>query len=320
MAYENGINFFDTAVDYRDSEEKIGKALSDVRGKVVIASKSKALTYEEMRRDVLKSLRALNTSYIDLYQLHYVKDKNSYGRIMDERNGAYRALLEFKEKGFIKEIGIASHNPFVLRPAILSKKFATVQLPLNLIENECIKIIRLAKENGLGIIIMKPYAGGALTKQLPKTRDLDITSSEMKRLALKYILLFSGADTIIPGMANLKELKENIWIYNSKVNFSPKDKKFVQIIKKRLGKVFCRRCQYCEPACPKKIKISVILRLIKYFEDYNLKQWARKQYEDLSVKGDECIQCHACEKKCPYNIKIVPQLKKADKLLGETKL
>lgn len=315
LAYEEGINFFDTAVDYRDSEEKIGKALKDVRKKVIIASKSKALTYQKMKADVMKSLKKLDTSYIDLYQLHYVKDKESYNKIMDTKSGAYKALLELKKKGIIKEIGIASHNHFVLKPAILSKKFATVQLPLNLIEQDCIKTIKLAKKHKLGIIIMKPYAGGSLVKSLPKTKNLSITNKKMKSLALQYILLLPEVDTVIPGMANRKELKENIKIVKEKKEITDKDKKLIKEIRKRLGQVFCRRCQYCEPFCPKGIKISVILRLIKYFEDYNLKGWAKEQYNKLETKGNECIECYFCEPKCPYDINIVSELKRIHKLL-----
>ena len=69
-AYENGINFFDTARAYTDSEEKIGHALADVRQNIVIATKTHARNREELFKNLEKSLENLKTDYIDIYQLH----------------------------------------------------------------------------------------------------------------------------------------------------------------------------------------------------------------------------------------------------------
>lgn len=311
-AFDYGINFFDTALDYGDSEKKIGLALKPVRKKVVIASKSKALTYENMKRDVCCSLENLGMEYIDLYQLHFVRDSNSYNRIMDERRGAYRALVEFLEEGIIKEIGIASHNPYVLEPAIRSKKFATVQLPLNLLEQECVNLVDLAKKEEMGVIVMKPYAGGSLTQVPPKVKELGLTDLQIKQMALRYVL-GQNIDTVIPGMANPSELEENIQIYESRAG-KDDEHKLIEKIKQELGKTFCRRCQYCEP-CPKGINISVMLRLAKYYEDYGLWDWAKKQYGQLEVESNQCTSCKKCESRCPYHLRISDEIKRIGRML-----
>lgn len=306
-AYENGINFFDTALDYGDSEEKIGKALKNFRSNIYIASKSKALTYDQMKKDVLKSLKALGTDYIDLYQLHFVRDKHSYDTIMDEEKGAYLALLEYKRKGYIREIGIASHNSYVIEPAIKSGKFSSVQLPVNLIENENIYLINLAQELDMGVIAMKPLAGGTLTTKHPKVSGIVDCDEEMKSLALTYVFS-QNITTAIPGVSDIYELKENLKIYYSKCLITEVELEKISLIKRIIGNTFCRRCQYCEP-CPQNIEISKILRLYKYYEDYNLKDWAKEQYFEIKNRADKCISCYQCERKCPYELEIVSKLK-----------
>lgn len=316
LAVEKDINFFDTAIDYGDSEEKMGIAFKTNRKDVYIASKSKALKYDKMLEDVKKSLVALQTDYIDLYQLHFVKDKLSYETIMDEENGAFKALVQCKNEGLIREIGIASHNPFVLGPAIESGNFATVQLPVNLLEQECVELIEKANLQDMGIIAMKPYAGGTLVKPLPDLLDLGLTGEIMKKLALSYCIS-AGVTTVIPGVSNQNELLENVEIYHKLNKITQDELEKRNIIIDRIGKVFCRRCQYCEP-CPAKIEISKILRFYKYYKDYNLKEWAIKQYSELNTKGSACVKCHKCEGKCPYDIKIVEELEKIHKFLGGT--
>ncbi len=69
-AYDGGINYFDTARFYTDSEEKIGLALSDVRDRIIISSKTMGLTVEEFWSDLETSLSLLKTDYIDIYQFH----------------------------------------------------------------------------------------------------------------------------------------------------------------------------------------------------------------------------------------------------------
>ena len=69
-AFYNGINYFDTARAYSDSEEKMGAAFEYTRDKIVISTKTQAQTGSDMRKDLEESLRKLQTDYIDIYQFH----------------------------------------------------------------------------------------------------------------------------------------------------------------------------------------------------------------------------------------------------------
>ena len=159
-AYDKGINYFDTARAYGDSEDKIGAALKEVRDEVIIATKTHQKTKEDAARAGLKqSLRNLQTDRIDLVQLHGIDSEKTLKKAMSSE-GSLTALEEAKSKAKIDYIGISGHNPYVLEKAIKTEKFDTVLVPLNVLDRKAgDKLIPLAKELDVGIIIMKAMGG-----------------------------------------------------------------------------------------------------------------------------------------------------------------
>ena len=105
-AYEAGIDFYDTARFYTDSEEKIGEALSDVRDNIYIATKTAAQNSEDFWKDLATSLNNLKTDYIDIYQFH----NPSFCPKPGDGTGLYEAMLEAKAQGKIRHIGITNHR------------------------------------------------------------------------------------------------------------------------------------------------------------------------------------------------------------------
>jgi aryl-alcohol dehydrogenase-like predicted oxidoreductase len=168
-AYDKGINFFDTARAYGDSEDKIGAALKDVRDEVIIATKTHQRTKESAARAGLKqSLRNLQTDRIDLVQLHGIDSEETLERAMGSE-GSLAALEEAKSKAKIDYIGISGHNPYVLEKGVKTQKFDTVLVPLNVLDRRSSeRLIPLAKELDLGIIIMKAIGGCGAPLQHPQ--------------------------------------------------------------------------------------------------------------------------------------------------------
>ena len=183
---DKNVNFIDTARGYTISEEYIGNAIEGKREKFFIATKSMARDYESMKKDIEISLKNLKTDYIDLYQIHNLKPEE-YKTIFDE-NKAYKALLEAKEEGKIKYIGITSHSLETIEKSIEDEKFSTIQFPYNIIEDQADEVFKKANKKGIGIIVMKPLAGGAI---------------DDAKLAIKYILSKDYIDVVIPGMENI---------------------------------------------------------------------------------------------------------------------
>jgi uncharacterized protein len=298
-AEELGVNFIDTARGYTVSEEFIGDALKGRRDKWIIASKSMARTKEAMIADVDISLKNLKTDYIDLYQLHNIKEMESYNQVMAE-NGALAALQQAQKAGKIGHIGITAHTMDALELAIESGAFSTIMYPYNIVENQAEKLFERAKKLDIGVIAMKPMAGGALTDGV---------------LAMKYILKNENITLAIPGMANLEELEQNCSVANGNLELSKDELEKCMNIANELGQDFCRRCGYCMP-CPKGIDIPFSFIVKAYYDNYDLKDWAEGRYKAMARHAGDCAECGLCEGKCPYNLKIKKKIKGVKETFG----
>jgi len=290
---ENGGNYIDTARGYTVSEEFLGKALKGMRDDFVIATKSMARGYEDMKRDIDISLNNLQTDYIDLYQVHNPSLEQL--NIVISENGALQALKEAKEEGKIGHIGLTAHSIEVFKIALDMDWIETIMFPFNIVENQGLDCIRQCKEKDIGFIAMKPLAGGAI---------------EDGTLALRYIASYPEVTVIIPGMASLEEVEENTKAINNDGPLSQEDNANILKIKEALKENFCRRCNYCAP-CSVNIQIPSVFLFAGYLQRYDLGEWANDRYNSLEVKADACIECGACETRCPYHLPIREMLKKA---------
>ncbi|CEQ28679.1 aldo/keto reductase [Paraclostridium sordellii] len=291
-----GINFIDSARGYTVSEEYIGNAIEGKRDNFILASKSMSRTYEDMLKDVDITLKNFKTDYIDLYQLHNVK-LDEYENIFND-NMAYKALLDCKSQGKIKNIGITSHSIDTIKKAVRDEKFDTIQFPYNIVEDQADEIFREAHKRNIGIIVMKPLAGGAINNA---------------KLAIKYILSKEYIDVVIPGMDSVDQVLENISVLEN-LDIYKEDELKIEDIRNQLGNRFCRRCEYCMP-CPVGINIPMNFLLEGYYSRYNLKEWSKERYNSLDIKASDCVECGKCESKCPYDLPIREMLKEVTEKL-----
>lgn len=295
-AMELGINYIDTARGYTVSEEYIGNALYGIRDKWIVASKSMARTKDEILKDVDISLKNLQTDYIDLYQIHNVKEMEIYKQVTSA-GGALEGLLAAKKAGKIGHIGITAHSLDTLKVAVESNLFETIMYPYNIVETQADELFKRAYEKNIGVIAMKPMAGGAL---------------QNGTLAMRFILQNKYITSAIPGMASIKEVEENVKAFENVSPLSADEIKQCSDISKKLGKVFCRRCGYCAP-CPQGIDIPYCFILKAYYDNYDLKDWAIGRYKAMKSHAGDCRECGRCEKKCPYSLPIRKMLKEVKK-------
>ena len=292
-----GVNYIDTARGYTVSEEYIGYGLEGIRDKFVLATKSMARTREAMAADIDISLKNLRTNYIDLYQVHNPGPKDLETVIAP--GGALEALLEARQAGKIGHIGITLHSADMFQKALELSWVETIMFPYNLVETQGEDLIRICGQKGIGFIAMKPLAGGAI---------------EDATLALRFIGQNSNVSVVIPGMAEEKELQQNLAAVADTAPLSLEEKQKINRIRSTLGTQFCRRCNYCAP-CPMGIGIPGIFVLEGYFSRYNLQDWAMTRYNGTPVKASACIGCGACEARCPYQLPIRKMLKNVVNLM-----
>jgi predicted aldo/keto reductase-like oxidoreductase len=299
-AYENGINFIDTARGYRNSEELLGHAIERIgRDKFILATKSMARTYDKVLEEIAISLNDLRTDYIDLFQLHNVRTKEDLDTVLGE-NGALKAAKELKAKGVIKEIGITSHSVDILDIALDTDEFSTIQCPYNPVERLGERVFQKAKERNIGVIVMKPLAGGAISKG---------------ELSLRFILENDNVTTAIPGMDSIEQVRENTKAGSDRRLLTDDEREELNKEAKTLGEQFCRRCGYCAP-CSVGIDIQSQFLLDGYYTRYNLQDWAISRYKAMDVRAGDCIECGDCESRCPYDLPIIEMLKRVESNLG----
>lgn len=296
---EADVNYIDTARGYTVSEEYLGFALEGVRDKFVLATKSMARTKEGMAADVDLSLQKLRTSYIDLYQIHNPSLADL--QRVQEPDGALAALFEAREAGKIGHIGVTLHSLEAFETAVELDWVETVMFPYNIVETQGEELIKKCAEKGIGFIVMKPLAGGAI---------------DNATLAMRFVCANENVSVVIPGMATVDELAENVKAASFAEPLSEAEYAEIEKIRKDLGTQFCRRCNYCAP-CSVGINISGVFLFEGYYSRYNLKDWAAARYTAMPKTASDCIGCGECEARCPYNLPIRDMLKKAATVFGK---
>jgi predicted aldo/keto reductase-like oxidoreductase len=296
-ACDSGIDFFDTARGYTDSEEKIGRALGSRRDSIYLASKAMSRDAAGMQGELETSLRNLRTEMIDLYQFHAVGSDEQLERILGT-GGAYETLSKARDEGKVRWIGITGHSREILGKAVETGMFDTVQFPLNAIETEWEgELVPLARKGGMGTLGMKPLAGGALADAAA---------------AIRFTLV-RGIDVSIPGMAAVEQVDANV----KASDLAPPSREELEYLakeKEAWGELFCRRCGYCMP-CPEGLNIPFLLLLEGYYNRYELKDWAVSRLRTQENKYSDCIECGTCLEKCPYSLPVPELMKRAGRLL-----
>lgn len=296
---EKGVNYIDSARGYTVSEQYIGYGLEGIRDKFVLATKSMSRTKEAMAADIETSLGNFRTDYIDLYQVHN-PSMEQLDQVMGE-GGALEALMEAKAAGKIGHIGLTAHSTEVFERALELDWVETIMFPYNIVEQQGAELIHKCAEKNIGFIVMKPLAGGAI---------------EDASLALRYVCSNPDVTVVIPGMAEIHELEQNLAACSNTEPLTQEELKEMDKVREQLGTDFCRRCNYCAP-CTVGINIPSVFLFAGYLQRYDLADWAKDRYSTLKVKASACIGCGKCEPRCPYHLPIREKLKKCAKDMGE---
>lgn len=281
-AYDNGINFFDTARFYTDSECKLGAALSGVRSKIFIASKTGATNPQAFWNDLHTTLTNLKTDYLDLYQFH---NPDFCPRPGDE-SGIYDAMLEAQRQGKVRYIGISNHRLSIAKEAIESGLFQTLQFPFSYLASDLdMEVMELCGKKGMGFICMKAMSGGLITDS-----------------ALAYAYLNQFAHVLpIWGIQRENELDEFISYQNNPPRLNEQMLKKIEEEKKVLAGDFCRGCGYCMP-CPQGIEISDCARMSLFLRRAPLSVYLTAEWAGKMKQIEKCKHCGRCKSKCPYGL------------------
>lgn len=281
-AYEGGIRYFDTARAYTDSEEKLGAAFCNMRDKIYIATKTTATTVEGFWKDLETSLKTLKTDYIDVYQFHMAKKCYS----PDDGTGLYEAMLEAKQKGLIRHIGITAHLMNIAEEIIESGLYETLQFPFNYLSADReIEIVNKCKEKNIGFISMKALSGGLINDS---------------KAAFAFQNIYENALPIW-GIQKIEELEEFLSFNDNPPAMTDDIKAIIKKDKEELSGEYCRGCSYCMP-CPQGITIFNCARTSLMLRRAPSKYWLSKEWQNEMKKIESCLDCGQCKSKCPYEL------------------
>ena len=282
-AVDGGITFIDTASGYSDSEEKIGYALAGRRDELFIATKcSGAKNRADVIAKVEESLRRMKTDHVDVLQLHNPSELPDPA----DPESTYAGLLEARERGLTRFIGITNHTRSLAVEAVESGLYDTLQFPLSAISSaEDFELAELCARHDVGFIAMKALCGGLLSNA---------------RLAFAGLRPYGN---VVPiwGIQRMSELEEILALEADPPELTPALEAEIEREKTELAGEFCRACGYCLP-CRVGINIPVAARIGLMIRRLPSARFATEEFQAEMAKVEECIDCGDCRARCPYHL------------------
>ena len=323
-AVNQGINYFETSVGYIKglSEKWLGKALGNRRDEVMVSTKSHTIesgnpvNANEVRRLIDGQLENLGMDYVDFYHGWSVSRPPQY-EACTVKDGWYEGVLKAKNEGLIKHIGITTHAPpDMILKMIDDGRWEVITVQYSLLLQSYREIIHAAHQNGIGIMIMGPLAGGLLA--LPSNLLRKVFSPlDQVTGAFRYVLSDPAVSSVASGMTSAAEVINNSSLigqlpdtltlsYQDRVN-----ERLYGILGEDLSQFeafFCGGCRYCLSVCPENIGPHNI------FKAYNMVMLNGDPADKAKIAGQannfltRCIHCGACQEICPQDIDVPEHL------------
>ena len=297
-AFYNGINYFDTARAYSDSEEKMGAAFEYTRDRIIISTKTMAQTAEGFWKDLEESLKKLKTDYIDIYQFH----NPAFCPKPGDESGLYDAALKAKKQGKIRHIGITNHRISLAQEAIDSGLYETLQFPFSYLAADAdLEIVENCKKAGMGFIAMKGLSGGLI-------HNSACAYAYMAQPQFSHV-------APIWGVQRESELDEFLSYQVCPPGLDERLMKEIEADRQQLSGDFCRGCGYCMP-CPVGIEINNCARMSLMLRRAPQEGWLSPEWQEKMKKIEDCLHCGQCMDKCPYGLNTPELLAKIMKITG----
>lgn len=279
-------------------------------------------------------LDRLETDYVDLGMIHFVDEAAEYHRIMDGELIEY--VRELKERGVIRHIGLSTHNPAVAKLAALSGEIEMILFSINpafdmLPASENIEVYfaetydenlggiapereelyRLCEQNGVGITVMKGYAGGRLFSAEMSPFGVALTPVQ----CLHYALTRPAVASVLAGYDTPEHVKEAVAYETA----SEAEKDYASVLAGAPRHAYSGQCTYCGHCapCPVGIDIAMVNKL------YDLAAMQEQvpgtvsaHYSGLSANAADCIGCGGCEQRCPFEVPVIERMEGAKALFS----
>lgn len=334
-AYNQGVNYYDTAYIYSGSEAALGEIVekNNIRDKIKIATKLPQYLIgngKGLDKYYNEELSRLKTDYVDYYLMHHLTDVAMWEKL--KAVGILEWIEKKKKEGSIRNIGFSYHGNsenFITILEDYNWDFCQIQYNyMDEVTQAGVIGLKAAAKKGIPVVIMEPLRGGKLVNMLPEKAKKLIDNNERgwsaAEWAFRWLYNQPEVTVVLSGMNSIEMVKENCRVASDsgEGNLNESDLKLLEEIKrliKEKEKVGCTGCRYCMP-CPKGVDIPGIFACYNtmYIENKNSGRFQFAQTVGLTKEpafATQCIECGKCETHCPQNIPIREKLKEADKAL-----
>ena len=357
-ALAHGINYFDTAPAYGDSERATGEALSRHNRKDYLIA-TKMSNFWNAKLDACKdmfatSLKNLRTSYFDYFLLHSIGSVEDFKkRFVD--NGLLPWLQDLRKKGTIRHLGFSFHGSNAALKALLEMPYdwEFVQIQMNYVDWKNMPLddstepcdsetlYNMLVEKGIPVVIMEPIRGGALANVSAALKGKlaeRFPHLSPAGVALTFASTYPGVMCTLSGMSNMQQLMENVYTFSHFKPFTEADNTYMMEMARLYNgnpHIPCTACRYCMP-CPHGVDIPGVFAVynglsdelkrpvLSEKKDKNFKENRKvflKRYSTLAEGSDAsfCTRCNACVSKCPQRIRIPDELRTIHKFVKDLK-
>ena len=334
-AYEQGVNYFDTAYPYHNGESEafVGSVLKKYdRSSFYLATKLPlwgVQKLEDVDRIFSEQLERLQMDYVDFYLMHAVR-KSTWDKMVEL--GVVKRLEELKAEGKIRYLGFSFHDSYeVFEEVLRYRDWDFCQIQLNYMDTEIqagMKGYALTEELNIPLVIMEPVKGGSLAAFAEditsKFRALDPAASTAS-FALRWVASLPNVKVVLSGMSNQEQVEDNLATFREFKLLNAQEANTVQEIVNLINsrvKSGCTGCGYCLP-CPAGVAIPTNFRVwntYHMYQNYNQVQWSWEKELGEEKQAKNCIKCGKCEQACPQKLSIRADLEKVQEDLDKKEM
>ncbi|MDR0914762.1 MAG: aldo/keto reductase [Oscillospiraceae bacterium] len=317
-AYENGVNYYDTAYVYHngESEHFIGQALSKYpRQSWFLATKFPGWIKHGQNpagaKEIFEQqLKNCGVEYFDYYLLHSINTRHEFDKWYVD-GGVAEYFFKEKAAGRIKNLGFSFHgNSELMRYLAPLYPWDFSQIQLNYLDYKTDiskELYEILEANNIQCIIMEPVRGGTLATLTPQACEIlkgANPTASIASWAIRFAASLPNVLTVLSGMSNMEQTADNVATLTdfaplNKDEYAAIDRALEQYLK--LEHIPCTACRYCN-GCPQKIDIPAIFTAFNNGTAINKADAAR------------CFKCGTCVPHCPQNINIPVQLERLSKM------
>jgi predicted aldo/keto reductase-like oxidoreductase len=321
-AVDSGINYFDTAPDYGQSENTLGEAMGKIRrDKVIITSKfchpqpypghlPLGSRKEDYIASVEGSLSRMKTDYLDFCFVHAIGEMSKDLEAEKKRllnDEMFEAAAKLKKEGKIRFLGTSSHGPNnmeeLLMTAVNSGHFDVIQPSFNFMKFPKLpEVMKETYKKGVGVIAMKTLAGA-------KDMNMEARGVEFSHAAFKWVLKHPEVSGLIVTMKTASDIE--LYLKASGSKFTAADQDVLDRYARLYGSEYCRTgCGECEKSCALGVEIASVMRYRMYFMDYGMEKRAMQSYALLRKNASTCSGCvdPVCVGSCPHGLPVKDML------------